>query len=127
MSRMEDDLFTYEVEIAEIYKWNKDVPWVHEKPWMENGVWKEPTPVKHHWNLPRAYIIRNTHRYQDLEWYEALKDVKLKKEALKNKAIMEGMIDEDDELSNEGWRRWDDFGNTSRDNEESKNKMEHED
>ncbi|GJX45355.1 hypothetical protein Tco_0262031 [Tanacetum coccineum] len=84
MSRMEDDLFTYEVEIVEafkefnyllqidpdvltkdidefksyeeykddwIYEWNKVVPWVHERPWTENGVWKEPTPVKHHWLL----------------------------------------------------------------------------
>ncbi|GKC80135.1 hypothetical protein Tco_1130909, partial [Tanacetum coccineum] len=65
--------------------------------------------------------------YQDLKWYEALKDGELKKEALKNKAIIEGMIDKDDKLSNEGWRIWDDFGNTTRDNEESENKMEHED
>ncbi|GJY39321.1 hypothetical protein Tco_0425685 [Tanacetum coccineum] len=136
-----------------IYEWNKDVPWVNEKPWMENGVWKEPTLVKHHckpfnyktrclkwptysWkddefcnggNLLGAYIIGNTLRYQDLEWYEALKDGKLKEEAIKNKAIMDGMIDEDDESSNEGWKRWDDFDNTNRDNEESENEMEHED
>ncbi|GJR17424.1 hypothetical protein Tco_0965951 [Tanacetum coccineum] len=88
-----------------IYEWNKDVPWVNERPWMENGVWKEPTPVKHH----------------------SLKDGKLKEEALKNKAIMDGMIDEDDESSNKGWERWDDFDNTNRDNEESENEMEHED
>ncbi|GJZ80399.1 hypothetical protein Tco_0645393 [Tanacetum coccineum] len=110
-----------------IYEWNKDVPWVHERPWTKNGVWKEPTPVKHHWNLPGAYIIGNTLRYQDLEWYEALKDGKLKEEALKNKAIMDGMIEEDDEPSNEGWKRWDGFDNTNRDNEESENEMEHED
>ncbi|GKE51119.1 hypothetical protein Tco_1486275 [Tanacetum coccineum] len=73
-------------------------------------------------NLPGAYIVGNTLRYQDLEWYEALKDSKLKEEALKNKVIMEGMIDEYDESSNEGWRRWDDFNN-----EESENEMEHED
>ncbi|GKD62185.1 hypothetical protein Tco_1299694 [Tanacetum coccineum] len=59
-------------------------------------------------NLLGAYIIGNTLRYQDLEWYEALKNGKLKEEALKNKAIMDGMIDEDDESSNEGWKRWDD-------------------
>ncbi|GKD51934.1 hypothetical protein Tco_1280910 [Tanacetum coccineum] len=135
-----------------IYEWNKDVPWVHERPLTKNGVWKEPTPVKHHckpfnyksgcsewptcsWkddgycnrgNLPGAYIIGNTLRYQDLEWYEALKDGKLKEEALKNKAITDGRIDEDDESSNEGWKRWDDFDNTNRDNEESENEMEHE-
>ncbi|GJW30306.1 hypothetical protein Tco_0047181 [Tanacetum coccineum] len=30
-----------------IYKWDKDIPWVHEKPLTNNGVWKEPTPVEH--------------------------------------------------------------------------------
>ncbi|GKD45274.1 hypothetical protein Tco_1269919 [Tanacetum coccineum] len=34
---------------------------------------------------------------------------------------MEGMIDEDEQSSNEGWRRWDDFDN------KSKNEIEHED
>nr|GEV38242.1 hypothetical protein [Tanacetum cinerariifolium] len=180
---MEDDLFTYEVEIAEprgndeveltgkessdsddedevakIFRIENNVfefetplyvSWVHEGPWTENGVWKEPTPVKHHcmtfnyksecsewptcsWkdnggNLLGAYIIGNKLRYQDLEWYEALKVGKLKEEALKNKAIMDEMIDEDEESSNEGWKRWDDFDNTNRDNKESKNEMEHED
>ncbi|GJY56033.1 hypothetical protein Tco_0455148 [Tanacetum coccineum] len=56
-------------------------------------------------NLPRAYIVGNILCYQDLEWYEALKDGKLKDEALKNKAIMEGIINEDDESNNEVWRR----------------------
>nr|GEY91286.1 hypothetical protein [Tanacetum cinerariifolium] len=40
---------------------------------------------------------------------------------------MDGMIDEYDESSNEGWKRWDEFDNTNRDNEESENKMKHED
>ncbi|GJR93726.1 hypothetical protein Tco_0265900 [Tanacetum coccineum] len=62
-----------------------------------------------------------------MEWPTSLKDSKLKKEALKNKAIMEGIIDEDDESSNEGWRRWDNFENTNRDHEERKYEMEHED
>ncbi|GKE41514.1 hypothetical protein Tco_1468798 [Tanacetum coccineum] len=35
----------------------------------------------------------------DYEWYEALKDCKLKDEALRNKAIMEGSIKEDDDES----------------------------
>ncbi|GJT18117.1 hypothetical protein Tco_0876823 [Tanacetum coccineum] len=111
-----------------IYEWNKDVPWVRERPWMDNGAWEEPTLVRHHcepfnykngcsewptcsWkddgycnrgNLPGAYIVGNTLHYQDLEWYEALKDGKHKDEALKNKAIMEGMIDDDDESHNNG-------------------------
>ncbi|GJW45761.1 hypothetical protein Tco_0077407 [Tanacetum coccineum] len=77
-------------------------------------------------NLLGAYIIGNTLRYQDLEWYEALKDGKLKEEALKSKAIMDGMIDEDYESSNEGWKRWDDFQITNDNNKESENEMEHE-
>ncbi|GJQ97721.1 hypothetical protein Tco_0008860 [Tanacetum coccineum] len=98
-----------------IYKWIQNVPWVHKMPWTKNGVWKEPSPVKHHckpfdfksgysewptcsWkedgycngeNLPGAYILGDTLHYQDLEWYDALKDNELKEEALRNKAIME--------------------------------------
>ncbi|GJR18097.1 cysteine-rich receptor-like protein kinase [Tanacetum coccineum] len=74
----------------------------------------EPTPIKHYcepfsfksghlewpacsWkddgycnggNLPGTFRVGNTLHYQDLEWYEALDDSKLKGEALKNKAIM---------------------------------------
>ncbi|GKF13043.1 hypothetical protein Tco_0050969 [Tanacetum coccineum] len=59
-----------------IYKWNKDVPQVYDKPWLDNGTWKEPTP--------------------DYEWCEAFKDCELKNEALRNKAIMEGFIKDDD-------------------------------
>ncbi|GJZ63994.1 hypothetical protein Tco_0620415 [Tanacetum coccineum] len=136
-----------------IYEWNKDIPWVHEKPWTDNGVWEEPTLVEHYcepfsfksrhsewptcsWkddgycnggNFPGAYIVGNTLRYQNLEWHEALEDGKLKDVALKNKAIIEGMIDEDDESHNEGWRRWDSYENTIHDHEERDNKEEHED
>ncbi|GJR71759.1 MAK10-like protein [Tanacetum coccineum] len=49
---------------------------------------------------PGAYLVGNTLRYQDLEWSKALKNGKLKDEALKNKAIMVGIID-DDESHNE--------------------------
>nr|GEX52633.1 hypothetical protein [Tanacetum cinerariifolium] len=108
-----------------IYECNKDVPWVHEIPWTKNRwytcSWKEDEYCNGG-NLPIAYIIGNTLRYQDLEWYEALNDGKIKEEALKNKAIMDGMIDEDDKSSNEGWKRWDNFDNTNHDNE-----MEHKD
>ncbi|GKE78427.1 hypothetical protein Tco_1544547, partial [Tanacetum coccineum] len=114
-----------------IYEWNKDVPWVDEKPWTDTGVWKEPKPVKNtckpfnyktgcsEWptcswrndgfcnggNLPGAYIIGNSLHYQDYEWYEASKDSELKEQALRNKAIMKGLIS-DDESCNDGWRRW---------------------
>ncbi|GJV56034.1 hypothetical protein Tco_1457039 [Tanacetum coccineum] len=114
-----------------IYEWNKDIPWVDEKPWTEAGVWTKPKPVKHtckpfnykigcsEWptcswredgycnggNLPGAYHIGNSLHYQDLEWYEALEDSELKDEALRNKAIMEGLIS-DDESCNDCWKRW---------------------
>ncbi|GJS15825.1 hypothetical protein Tco_0410297 [Tanacetum coccineum] len=106
-----------------IYEWNKDVPWVDEKPWTNTGVWTKPTLVKHtcnpfnyktgcsEWptcswkvdgycnggNLPGTYIIGNQLHYQDYEWYEALEYSELKDEALRNKAIMEGFINEDNE------------------------------
>ncbi|GJV92519.1 hypothetical protein Tco_1540332 [Tanacetum coccineum] len=121
-----------------IYEWNKDVPWVDEKPWTDAGVWTKPTPVKHtckpfnyktgcsEWptcswkddgyynggNLPEAYIIGNQLHYQDYEWYEALENYKLKDEALKNKAIMEGSIKEDDDESRyEQKRQWNTYTN----------------
>ncbi|GKA83408.1 hypothetical protein Tco_0805003, partial [Tanacetum coccineum] len=56
-------------------------------------------------NLPGAYHIGNSLHYQDLEWYEALDDSELKDKALRNKAIMESLIS-DDELGNDCWRRW---------------------
>ncbi|GJZ11461.1 hypothetical protein Tco_0546220 [Tanacetum coccineum] len=136
-----------------IYEWNKNVPWVHEKPWTDTGVWTEPAPVVHYckpfnyksgyskwptcsWkedgycngrNLPGAYIVGNTLCYQNLEWYDALKDRELKDEALRNKAIMEGLINEDDESSNNGWRRWDGYEIADHDHEESEYENGHED
>ncbi|GJY02070.1 hypothetical protein Tco_0360222 [Tanacetum coccineum] len=50
-------------------------------------------------NLPGTYIIENQLHYHDYEWYEALEDSELKNEALRNKAIMEGSIKEDDDES----------------------------
>ncbi|GJS24283.1 hypothetical protein Tco_0452915 [Tanacetum coccineum] len=134
-----------------IYEWNKDILWVHKKPWTGNRAWEEPTPVEHccepflfknghlEWptcswkddgycnggNLPGAYIVGNTLHYQGLEWYEALEDGKLKDEALKNQAIMEEMIDDDDESHNNGWKRWDGCENAIHDHEERDNEEEH--
>ncbi|GJV79705.1 hypothetical protein Tco_1515575 [Tanacetum coccineum] len=48
----------------------------------------------------------------DYEWYEALEDCKLKYEALRNKAIMEGSIKEDDDESHyEQKRQWNTYTN----------------
>nr|GEZ30164.1 Gag-Pol polyprotein [Tanacetum cinerariifolium] len=134
-----------------MYELNKDVPWVHERPWTNNGAWEEPTHVKHYYepfsfiighkewptcswkdneyfnegNLPKAYIVGNTLCYQDLEWYAALEDSKLIDKGLKNKAIMEGIIDEDNESHHDGWRRWDGYENAIPDHKERMNEEEH--
>ncbi|GKD76221.1 hypothetical protein Tco_1334503, partial [Tanacetum coccineum] len=47
-------------------------------------------------NLLGIYVIGNSLHYQDLKWYEALEDSELKEEALRSKAIIEGLIEEDD-------------------------------
>ncbi|GJX85086.1 hypothetical protein Tco_0335860 [Tanacetum coccineum] len=48
----------------------------------------------------------------DYEWYEALEDCELKNEALRNKAIMEGFIkDDDDESRSEQMKRWNIYAN----------------
>ncbi|GKC19058.1 hypothetical protein Tco_1021208, partial [Tanacetum coccineum] len=103
------------------YMWKKDIPWVDEKPWTDTRVWKEPKPVKHtckpfnyktgclEWptcswkndgyynggNLSGAYIVGNSLHYRDYEWYEALKKSEQKEQALRNKAIMKGLISDD--------------------------------
>ncbi|GKE06948.1 hypothetical protein Tco_1398966 [Tanacetum coccineum] len=132
-----------------IYEWNKDIPWVDEKQWTDAGVWTEPAPVKHYYkplncktgysewptcswnndgycnggNLPGAYIVGNSLYYQDYEWYEALMDSELKEQALRNKAIMKGLIS-DDESSNDGWRRWESHEITYHDHDELEYKNE---
>ncbi|GKA62610.1 hypothetical protein Tco_0762129 [Tanacetum coccineum] len=50
--------------------------------------------------------------------YENRFDSELKEEAVRNKAIMEGLIDEDVEPNYEGWKSWDDFENTNGDRKE---------
>ncbi|GJU89288.1 hypothetical protein Tco_1301711 [Tanacetum coccineum] len=76
-----------------IYEWNENVPCV----WKEDGYCNGG-------NLHEAYHIRNSLHYQDLDWYKALEDSELKDEALRNKAIMEGLIS-DDESSNDCCKR----------------------
>ncbi|GJS88195.1 hypothetical protein Tco_0770831 [Tanacetum coccineum] len=142
--RIDTNIFDYETPLCSAFNEfnyllkNKDVPWVDEKPWTDAGVWTKPTPVKHtckpfnyktgcsEWptcswkddghcsegNLPEAYIIGNQLRYQDYKWYEALEDCKLKDEALRNKAIMERSIKEDDDKSRyEQMRQWNTYTN----------------
>ncbi|GJV39551.1 hypothetical protein Tco_1417991 [Tanacetum coccineum] len=54
-----------------------------------------------------------------------IEDGKLKDEALKNKAIMEGMIDDDDESHYNGWKIWDGYENAICDHEKRENEEEH--
>ncbi|GKB70798.1 hypothetical protein Tco_0932210 [Tanacetum coccineum] len=84
-----------------IYEWNENIPWVHEKPWTDTGVWTEPAPVEHYckaFNYKSGYSEWPAY----LEWCGALNDSELKDESLRNKAIMERLIDKDDESSNNG-------------------------
>ncbi|GJT83282.1 hypothetical protein Tco_1057624 [Tanacetum coccineum] len=53
-------------------------------------------------------------------------DSELKEEALRNKAIMEGLINEDDESCNNGWKRWDNYEIADHDQEEREYDNEHE-
>ncbi|GKE15488.1 hypothetical protein Tco_1423065 [Tanacetum coccineum] len=63
-------------------------------------------------NLPGTYIIENQLHYKDYKWYEAFVDSELKDLALRNKAIMEGFINEDDDESRyEQKRRWNIYTN----------------
>nr|GEX84901.1 C2 calcium/lipid-binding domain, CaLB [Tanacetum cinerariifolium] len=78
---------------------------------------KDSKLMKNIRNLPGAYIVENSLHYQDYEWYKALMDSELKEQALKNKAIMEGLI-RDDESSNDGWRRWEILEITYHDHDE---------
>ncbi|GJT74779.1 retrovirus-related pol polyprotein from transposon TNT 1-94 [Tanacetum coccineum] len=54
-------------------------------------------------------------------------DSELKEEALRNKAILEGLINNDDESCNNGWRRWDGYEIANHDHEEREYEYEHED
>ncbi|GKE03490.1 hypothetical protein Tco_1395508 [Tanacetum coccineum] len=128
--KIETDVFDYETPLCLAFNEFNYILKVYDKSWLDNEIWKEPKPVKHtckpfnykigcsEWptyswredgycnggNLPGAYHIGNSLHYQDLEWYEALEDSKLKDEALKNKAIMEGLIKEyENETHDEGY------------------------
>ncbi|GJS70345.1 hypothetical protein Tco_0703186 [Tanacetum coccineum] len=99
--KIDPDLFTKDIEGFKtyeefkddwIYEWNKDVPWVDEKPWTDTG---KNDGYCNGGKFPGSYIIGNSLHYQDYEWYEALEDSELKEDALRNKAIMEGLIDDE--------------------------------
>ncbi|GJZ25568.1 hypothetical protein Tco_0569821 [Tanacetum coccineum] len=82
-----------EDEVAE------NVPWVYDKPWLDQGIWEEPKPVKHTckpFNYKTGCLEWPTCSWRDDGFYS-----KVKEEALRNKAIMEGLIREDDDVERE--------------------------
>ncbi|GJU83159.1 hypothetical protein Tco_1285524 [Tanacetum coccineum] len=109
--RIETNLFDYETPLCEKFKeFNYLLKWPTCS-WKEDGYCNRG-------NLPGAYIVGNTLHYQDLKWYDTLKDYKMKEEALRNKVVMEGLINDDNESSNNGWRRWDGYEIIDHDQEE---------
>ncbi|GJW66369.1 hypothetical protein Tco_0120793 [Tanacetum coccineum] len=83
-----------------IYEWNENVPWVYDKTWFDNEIWKEPKPVK---NTCKLFKYKTgCSKWPTYSWREY---GELKDEALRNKAIMECLIS-DDESSNDCWKRW---------------------
>nr|GEU92843.1 hypothetical protein [Tanacetum cinerariifolium]GEU93752.1 hypothetical protein [Tanacetum cinerariifolium] len=127
MSRMEDDLLTYKVEISEVtnipcnlkkeddskqqmshvsdddmeydpsLNGDDEVELTDE----ESSDFDDEDEAAKIFRIETMYL---TSRRLCVGPSRSLKDVKIKEEALKNKAIMEGVIDEDDESSNKGWK-----------------------
>ncbi|GJX56416.1 hypothetical protein Tco_0286313 [Tanacetum coccineum] len=110
LSRMVDDLFTYEVKVANIPCDSKmdddseheadddlgipgdDEDEIAEVFRIDTNIFDYETPLCSAFN-EFNYLLK------DYEWYEAMQDSELKDEALRNKAIMEGPINEDDDES----------------------------
>ncbi|GKE61875.1 hypothetical protein Tco_1512242 [Tanacetum coccineum] len=113
LSRMDDDLFTYEVDVDEMdddseHEDDDDMGYdssdVAFTEWLGSKFFNYKT--MDHYTMKALWI------YWNYEWYEDLEDSELKDEALRNKAIMEGFINEgDDESRYEQERRWNIYTN----------------
>ncbi|GJZ67174.1 hypothetical protein Tco_0630414 [Tanacetum coccineum] len=139
---MDDDLFTYEVEVANIPCDSRmDDDSEHEgddnmgydpsdvafTEWLGSKIFNYKTMDHYTMKALWIYWIRGDNKVEltneessddmdevaeDYEWYEALEGSKLKDEALRNKAIMEGFIKEDyDESRYEQKRQWNIYTN----------------
>ncbi|GKB77266.1 hypothetical protein Tco_0944161 [Tanacetum coccineum] len=160
LSRMDDDLFTYEVEIANIQsdlkgdddsgeKMSREAdddmgydPFDNEfTSWLASKYFNYKTMDHYTKKALWIYWIREDDEVEltdeessddeyegvevfridtnDYEWYEALEDSDLKKVALWNKAIMEGLINEDndDESRYKRRKRWNVYDDTNIDHE----------
>ncbi|GJZ87297.1 hypothetical protein Tco_0658907 [Tanacetum coccineum] len=106
--KIETDAFEYETPLClitkmiRIYEWN-EMTMVYDKPWLDNGIWNwREDGYCNGGNLPGAYHIGNSLHYQDLECMSSRnREIKI---TLRNKAIMEGLIS-NDESSNDCWKR----------------------
>ncbi|GJS25827.1 hypothetical protein Tco_0486447 [Tanacetum coccineum] len=119
LSGMDDDLFTYEFDVANIpCDLKMDDESEHE---ADDDMGYDPSDIAFtEWLGSKFFNYKTMDHYTmkalwitaDYEWYEALEDSKLKDEALINKAIMEGFIKEDDDESRyEQERRWNIYTN----------------
>ncbi|GJS23236.1 hypothetical protein Tco_0451868 [Tanacetum coccineum] len=121
--QIDPDLLTKDIEGFKTYEEYKDVKHFYKPFNYKTGCLEWPTcsfkndGYCNGGNLLEAYIVGNSLHYQDYECYEALMDSELKEQALRNKAIMEGLIN-DDESCNDGWRRWESYETIYHDHDE---------
>ncbi|GJX46191.1 hypothetical protein Tco_0271381 [Tanacetum coccineum] len=87
--QIDPDVLTNDIERFKTYKDYKD-DWIYE--WNKDNGQPVARGTMDIVMEETYHIVGNALPYQDFEWYESLKDGKLKKEALKNKAIMKGII-----------------------------------
>nr|GEV99951.1 hypothetical protein [Tanacetum cinerariifolium] len=97
------------IKVKDIIKEVEDYLKIYSSTEMDISCWRKDGYCNRG-NFAGAYIVGNTHCNQDLEWYEALMDSELKEEALRKKAIMEGLINGDVESNNEESSNSDDEG-----------------
>ncbi|GKE86747.1 hypothetical protein Tco_1560489, partial [Tanacetum coccineum] len=98
-----------------IYEWNKDVPWVDEKPWTDTGngqhVVGEMMDTVMEEIYPELTLLKTNSIIKITNGTKLWKIVNLN-EALRNKAIMEGSIkDNDDESRYKQKRQWNTYTN----------------
>nr|GEY33896.1 C2 calcium/lipid-binding domain, CaLB [Tanacetum cinerariifolium] len=70
----------------------------------ETNVFEFETPLCRAFKEFNYLLQIDPDKQTSLPRFSMVRSGKLKEEALKNKAIIDGMIDEDDESSNEGWK-----------------------
>ncbi|GJR38841.1 hypothetical protein Tco_1214525 [Tanacetum coccineum] len=114
--RIETNIFDFETPVRMKSIWNDG---------SINGIEQVPGLMRNHEPTLGVlgglnHTVGNSLHYQDYEWCEALMDCELKEQDLRNKAILEGLIS-DDELRNDGWRRWDSHENTYHNHNELEN------